>query len=105
MTMNIPTDNIECDIRGIHTVFRNTKKDGRQIVAQNEVECRVLGSYSDGLVGFSVREKKIMLTVRIDELMEVLMLMSDAHQKLRAGLDEAFLNAERQAKAKAQLPH
>ena len=85
-----PPDGVEADIQTVLTRFiRAAQKKGegktqRTIKDQSAASCRVLCSYSEGTIGFSIRSKDLMLTLRIDELMAI---VKEAAEASRAFID------------------
>ena len=72
-------DGVEADIECVVTEFERTKEKGsankgveRSIKSQTKLPCNIKCAYSDGVIGFSVRDMDMMLTVGIVELIEIL---------------------------------
>jgi len=70
------------------------RKRERVLKAQSNMPCRIKASYSEGTVGFSIREIDLLITVRLDELMEVLKEAAEFHQSFRDSLPVTFKDAE-----------
>jgi hypothetical protein len=85
-----PPDGIEADIKCVVTKFKRPKKKDMQktIESQAVMDCGVLCAYSDGTIGFSMRDIDLMITVRVDELFEILKEASAAAQELQASIND-----------------
>ena len=89
-----PPDGVEADIQTVVTLFDRAgqkKVKGatqRTIRKQTNASCHVLCSYSDGLIGFSVRDKDLMFSIRLDELFEILKAAADASGAFRDTIPE-----------------
>lgn len=69
-----PADKVKYDVKGVYTKFQ------KNIAPKNSVhDCRILASVEEGIVSISMaQEKGVMLTVRFDEMVE---LISEALKK------------------------
>lgn len=76
-----PVDKVVLSVKGVFTKFHKTKGP------KNTVDdCRILASVSEGIVSISMaQEKGVMLTVRLDEMVE---LVSQALEKAREVVEE-----------------
>lgn len=71
-----PADKVKYDVKGVFTKFHKTKDPKNSIN-----DCRILASVEEGIVSISMaQEKGVMLTVRFDEMVE---LISAALDKAR----------------------
>ena len=71
-----PVDKIKFDVKGVHTRFIKTRSPKNSIH-----NCRLLASVEEGIVSISMAEEKgVMLTVRFDEMVE---LVSEALNKAK----------------------
>lgn len=71
-----PADKVKHDIKGVYTKFQKNRAPKNSIH-----ECRVLASVEEGIVSISMaHEKGVMLTVRFDEMLQ---LLTDALDKAR----------------------
>jgi hypothetical protein len=57
-------------------------------------ECRILCAYSDGTISFSAQDSMIMITVRLDELFEIIAEAGDASQTLNKSMPKEYKDAE-----------
>ena len=74
-----PADGVELYAKGMVTRFiTNGKKKLVTIKGQEMVDCKIMASYQTGVVSFSIPEKALMVSARIDEVMAVLQAASDA---------------------------
>lgn len=85
-----PSDGVELHTRCVVTKFR-AEKGGKLtgITGQELASCKILASMMDGTVGISIPGKCRMVSVRIDELMAVLMEAAAAANEMCAGGREA----------------
>jgi hypothetical protein len=90
-----PLDGVEAELKCAFTEFgyrENLNGDGAKILSMRGIElkekvatrmevhpCRVMCSYSEGTVSFSVRGIDVMTTVRLDELIQIMRAASEAH--------------------------
>ena len=86
-----PPDGIGAEVRCVVTKFINRKqkrgsgKNGeRTIKSQTGMSCRLVCAYSEGVIGFSMRDIDLMLTLRIDDLFAVLKSAADANMEFSA---------------------
>jgi hypothetical protein len=63
-----PMDGVEASIRCVVA----TQVEGENIKERILTECRALCSYSSGTISFAVKGLNVMLTVRLDDLAEIL---------------------------------
>ena len=71
-----PVDKVKFDVKGVHTRFMKTRSPKNSIH-----NCRMLASVEEGIVSISMAEEKgVMLTVRFDEMVE---LVSEALNKAK----------------------
>ena len=84
--VNGPEDGVEVDVNCIVTKFEDVSQAEGNI-SQEQAQCHVVCSYSEGLIGFSVRSMNLMLTVRMDELMEVMVAAGKAAWDVRGEED------------------
>jgi len=68
-----PSDAIETDIYCAITKFAKGKQP-----TQVTLPCRVLCCYSEGVLSISIRERSMMISVRVDELCAILQASSQA---------------------------
>jgi len=91
--MQGPPDGVEADVKCVFTEF--TTYDGKKTIAgQNQMPCHIICAYSEGTIGFSMREIDMMLTVRIDDLFEILKAAGQAAQELKASMPKEYTDAE-----------
>lgn len=85
-----PSDGVELHTRCVVTKFR-AEKGGKLagITEQELASCKILASMMGGTVGISIPGKCRMVSVRIDELMAVLMEAAAAANEMCAGGREA----------------
>lgn len=87
-----PPDGVEANIKCAVTLFeRAAQKKGkgktqREIKSHNTLPCHVMCSYSDGQVGISIRSMDLMISLRIDELFEIMKAAAEASQELTAAM-------------------
>ena len=81
-----PSDGVELHTRCVVTKFR-AEKGGKLtgITGQELASCKILASMMDGTVGISIPGKCRMVSVRIDELMAVLMEAGRANEMCAGG--------------------
>lgn len=66
-----PTDGVSYGVKGTLTKFMEQKKRGRMI--QTLLDCKIMASAECGTVSISMKDTKgIMMTVRLDEMIEVI---------------------------------
>ena len=71
-----PADKVKYDVKGVYTKFQKNRAPKNSIH-----ECRLLASVEEGIVSVSMaQEKGVMLTVRFDEMLE---LITEALNKAR----------------------
>ena len=71
-----PADKVKFDVKGVYTRFVKNRAPKNSIH-----ECRLLASVEEGIVSISMaKEKGVMLTVRFDEMVE---LVSEALNKAK----------------------
>ena len=68
--MKGPPDGVETDINCVVTQFSGEGGE-REIQSQIVMPCHVGSAYSEGTIFFSLRDINLMLTVRLDELLEI----------------------------------
>ncbi len=74
-----PTDGVELHAKCVVTRFiTNGKKKLVTIKGQEMQECKIMASYQNGTIGFSVPGKALMVSARIDEVMAVLQAAGEA---------------------------
>lgn len=62
-----PADKVKFEVKGVFTKFHKTKEPKNSIN-----DCRILASVEEGIVSISMaQEKGVMLTVRFDEMVEL----------------------------------
>ena len=88
-----PPDGVMSEISCVITQFdRVDGNDGtekgfeRVISGQATMPCNIVCSYSEGTVGFSVRDIDLMLHVRIDEMFEIFKAAAAASEEFKATL-------------------
>jgi len=98
-------DGVTADIKCVITQFDKGKQKGKSdgtvqkvIKSQSVIPCHILCAYSNGTVGFSMRQLDLMLTVRLDELMEILRAAAEANQLLQASMPKEYADAELEAR-------
>lgn len=71
-----PADKVKYDIKGVFTKFQKNRDPKNSVH-----DCRILASVEEGIVSVSMaQEKGVMLTVRFDEMLE---LLTEALNKAR----------------------
>ncbi|TZE83555.1 hypothetical protein [Calorimonas adulescens] len=82
-----PLDGVSLNAYCVVTDFGN--QGGKVKIKKQKVHpCNIKASYEIGTVSFSVRNRKIMVAVRLDELMEVLKEASLAAMEVREKRDK-----------------
>lgn len=65
--INEPVDKVKFEVKGVYTKFYKAKDPKNSIH-----DCRILASVEEGIVSISMaQEKGVMLTVRFDEMVEL----------------------------------
>ena len=76
LSITEPTDKVKFEVKGVFTKFPKNKDPKNSVN-----DCRILASVEEGIVSISMaQEKGVMLTVRFDEMVE---LISQALEKAR----------------------
>lgn len=76
-----PIDGVSCIVKGCLTKF--TTKEGPSSMKQSFTDCKLMASFETGTVSISMRgSKKIMMTVRLDEMAELLHSAFDAAREV-----------------------
>ena len=89
-----PPDGVEADIQTVVTLFeriaqKESQGEAQRTIKEQAVECcHVVCAYSEGVVGFSLRERDLMFSVRIDEIIEILKVAADVNIENAASLPE-----------------
>ena len=74
-----PLDGVECEIQCVVTQFERIDENNKEISAQNTLPCKMICSHSHGVASFSIYGGlDIMVSIRIDELVELLHAASNA---------------------------
>lgn len=68
-----PVDGVELRAKCVVTKFAVNKKELTRISSQEVADCKIMASFEIGTVSISIPGKAKMVSVRIDELMAVLM--------------------------------
>ena len=100
-----PPDGVEADVKCVITVFERKKRKGdspilvkRKVTAQSVEQVRVLCAYTEGTISFSMHSADTMLTLRVDELVEILKAAAEASRDHRGSLPQGFTDAELEAR-------
>ena len=79
LDINDPKDKVKYEVKGVFTKFRNGR-DPKNFIN----DCRILASVDEGIVSISMaQEKGVMLTVRFDEMVELITAALDKARELR----------------------
>ena len=89
-----PPDGVSVVIQGVLTQFKQNDEGECVITGQAVMPCHVFCAYSDGTIGFSMRDIELMITVRIDELYEILKAAGEAAQELQNSMPPEYTDAE-----------
>ncbi len=76
-----PLDGAGAEVLVARTTFCEDS-EGKPIMRQKTMDGRIKASYELGVVSISVPEEGIMLTARIDEMMQVMFASAGAYKKL-----------------------
>jgi len=82
-----PPDGVEADVQCVVTVFDRTREKGKNKIKMSIKSlavspCHVTCAYSNGVIGFSLRDCDMMFSVRIDELYGILREAAEAAREL-----------------------
>jgi hypothetical protein len=96
-----PPDGVEVGVNCVVTQFDRVKEKGgskkkseKVIKAQAVMPGRVMCAYSEGTLGITIRQIDLMVTLRIDELYEILKAAADASRELEASMPQEYKDAE-----------
>jgi hypothetical protein len=95
-----PPDGVTAEVQCVLTQFdRKPPEEGQEqgeriISGQATMPCHIFCAYSEGTIGFSIREIDLMLTVRLDELFEIFKEASEAAQELKDSMPQEYTDAE-----------
>ncbi len=73
-----PLDGVSLDTKGVFTRFSTNENGERGIEDQYQHDVIIRASYETGTASVTIRELDVMVTVRIDELMEILAAAASA---------------------------
>jgi hypothetical protein len=93
--MKGPPDGVEARVNCVVTQFSQKTK---VIKEQDVMPCRMLCAYSDGTVSVSIRTIGLMVTLRIDELYEILKAGAEASHELTDSMPQEYKDAELEAR-------
>jgi hypothetical protein len=82
-----PPDGVMADVQCVLTQFETkeateSEETQRTMTGQGQTTCHVFCAYSDGTIGFSLRDIDLMISLRIDELYAILAVASQAANEL-----------------------
>jgi hypothetical protein len=94
-----PPDGVEVGIKCAVTQFERTKKGNESVIKRQEtMPVRILAAYSEGTIGISIRQIDLMVSLRIDELYEILKAAAAASQELAESMPQEYKDAELEAR-------
>ena len=74
-----PADKVKYEVKGVFTKFHKTRDPKNSVN-----DCRILASVEEGIVSISMaQEKGVMLTVRFDEMVELITAALDRAKELK----------------------
>lgn len=88
-TTTDPADKVKYEVKGVYTKFHKTKDPKNSVH-----DCRILASVEEGIVSISMaQEKGVMLTVRFDEMVELISSAIDKAREVATNEEGANENA------------
>ena len=97
-----PPDGVGAVVKCAITVFDYpVEGNAEKIVSgQTDMDCKILCSFDEGVISFSMQDAGLMLTVRMDELMAIMKAAADAAKEFEASLPQEYTDAELEARWK-----
>lgn len=86
-----PLDMAEAEVVVAKTLLNKTSEEGKEAFEQDNCKGKIMVSYDLGIVSIVLPEENLMLSVRTDEMMQVMFASAGAFQKLNS---EAPVTAE-----------
>ena len=97
-----PPDGVSAVVKCAVTMFDHPAEDGGEEVmsGQTNMDCRILCSFNEGVISFSMLDAGMMLTVRTDELMAIMQVAAGAAREFEASLPYEYTDAVLEARWK-----